>query len=594
MPTDRGDFSMVVFADPDEGVAKHAMVMFGGYRTTWGSDYDEEVCYTTTTTTIALPTITTTTLFGDQALFGDVGGSTQSPGSIGTTVHSVVGTFPWGYAGTTVASTTAPSTTTSTVTTTYVVINPFIGGGSTRTTTAEVTSTATSSTTETTLDDPLPANQPSTSAAGEQELTVVHGGQTYPATNSNSSGGSADDSSTSTLGTGSCQNQYYFDDLWIYRDTTDQWVTRPTSGTLPPSRRGHTMVARRAETNDTQLVLFGGHYQDIPYSDMWILDLSRSGDDGEWFQIDPYIQGDRPPSVAYHTMVYDHVVDVMVLFGGLHWLETNASNTDTLRNADRRCFKDAQGLPESYSGYTETDFLDAMKDKCRATDFCCQLTEHWPLSDNQSKWPPNELDNLTIRTNDTGALDLTAISTMCRATCTAKQFQAAFSVEVLDGVWIFDTNKCVGGCSGNGVCEMSQCICRPHWYGIDCSMPRCPGSTCYTHSKTREQFCVECSQHGKCVRGACVCLPGWGFDDCSAYLCEDNCSSTPNDVHGVCVEDFPVHQCHCFPPWGGHKCDERNCLNECSGRGTCAGGVCQCEDGFHGDDCSVFTFSIAD
>lgn len=285
----------------------------------------------------------------------------------------------------------------------------------------------------------------------------------------------------------------------------------------------------------------------------------------------------------------------MVLFGGLHWLETNASKTDILRNSDRRCLKDAQGLPESYSGVAETDFMNAMKTKCKDTDFCCQLTEYWPLpdNDNETLWPPTILDNQTIRT-DVGALNLTAISTMCRSICSAKKFQADFSSEVIDGVWIFDTNKCVGGCSGNGKCEMSQCICRPTWYGVDCSMRRCPGSTCYTHSKTREQFCVECSQHGKCVRGACVCLPGWGFDDCSAYLCEDNCSSTPTDVHGVCVEDFPVHQCHCSPPWGGHKCDELNCLNECSGRGICTGGVCQCEDGFHGEDCSVFMISIAD
>jgi len=590
MPTDRGDFGMVVFADPDEGVAKHAMVMFGGYRTTWGSDYDSEVCYTTTTTTIAPPTITTTTMFGDQALFGDVGGSTQSPGNSGTTVNSVIGTFPWGYADTTVASTTAPTTTTSTVTTTYAVINPFLGAA-TATTTTQVSSTVTASETETTSGEESSVDGSYDGTTEEPVLTVVHGGQTYAIANSSSSSGSAGASSTSTLGTGSCQNQYYFDDLWIYRDTTDQWVTRPTSGTLPPSRRGHTMVARRAETNDTQLVLFGGHYQDVPYSDMWILDLSRTGDDGEWFQIDPYIQGDRPPAVAYHTMVYDHVADVMVLFGGLHWLETNASNTDILRNSDRRCFKDAQGLPESYSGLPEAEFLNAMQAKCRDTDFCCQLTEFWPPADNQTVWPPSVLDNIQIRT-EAGALNVTAISTMCRSTCSAKQFQADFTVDVMDGVWVFDTNKCVGGCSGNGVCEMSQCICRPGWYGIDCSMPRCPGSTCYTHSKTREQFCVECSQHGKCVRGACVCLPGWGFDDCSAYLCEDNCSSTPTDVHGICVEDFPIHQCHCLPPWGGHKCDQLGCLNQCSGRGTCTGGVCQCEDGFHGDDCSVFMMRI--
>jgi len=318
---------------------------------------------------------------------------------------------------------------------------------------------------------------------------------------------------------------------------------------------------------------------------MWILDLNREGDEGEWFQIDPYIQGSLPPSVAYHTMVYAEIANLIIVFGGLHWNETNASNTDILRNDDRRCFKDAQGLPDTYNGTTEVEFLEAMVTKCQHANFCCQLTEQGT--------PPDIIGDDTIRTTE-GALNLTAISTMCRQICKTNQFNADFSPIMSEGIWAFSTNKCPGNCSGHGVCEMSQCVCKTSWYGIDCSMPRCPGSTCYAHSKTKEQFCVHCSQHGECVQGTCECFPGWGYDDCAAYLCEDNCSSTAIDVHGVCVEDFPVHQCHCYPPWSGSTCSDLLCLNDCSGRGTCVDGLCQCEIGFYGEDCSLFVLALTD
>lgn len=82
--------------------------------------------------------------------------------------------------------------------------------------------------------------------------------------------------------------KYYFDDLWYYDTLVNQWrlAFGPlVSGTLvrsaleifgdpPPPRKGHSMIvwhlarlrgsraeARNAESNDTQLVLFGGNEQ---------------------------------------------------------------------------------------------------------------------------------------------------------------------------------------------------------------------------------------------------------------------------------------------------------------------------------------------
>eukprot|EP00971_Amphidinium_carterae_P195937 3888341-Amphidinium_carterae.2 len=85
------------------------------------------------------------------------------------------------------------------------------------------------------------------------------------------------------------------------------------------------------------------------------------------------------------------------------------------------------------------------------------------------------------------------------------------------------------------------------------------GSICYVEPGSKEQSCIECSQHGRCVNGQCVCDPGWalalgcpacgldcqpsglaggwGYLDCSAVQCLDNCSSTPDEAHGICIED---------------------------------------------------------
>mmetsp|Transcript_88478 Transcript_88478/g.225261 ORF Transcript_88478/g.225261 Transcript_88478/m.225261 type:complete len:168 (-) Transcript_88478:70-573(-) len=166
---------------------------------------------------------------------------------------------------------------------------------------------------------------------------------------------------------------------------------------------------------------------------------------------------------------------------------------------------------------------------------------------------------------------------------------------MIEGVWMFATDVCLGttSCSGHGYCEMSQCVCEPKYYGIDCSQRRCPGSLCYTNQLTKEQFCMDCSSHGRCIDGECSCLPGWGFNDCSAVMCEDNCSSTPVETRGICVEDFPVHQCVCAGAWSGTKCDELLCLNGCSGHGTCQkDGTCVCAENFLGEDCSMWTLTI--
>lgn len=384
------------------------------------------------------------------------------------------------------------------------------------------------------------------------------------------------------VGPEACRRQYYFNDLWTYHATNNQWVQKPTTGDKPRARRGHSMIVRRSRTNDTQVVIFGGNHQDQALSDMWVLDLSRQKSERQWTRIDQFFKGLVPPSTSGQTMVYSPSSDRILVFGGLHWEPTDLLDTDRQRNVDRRCYKMAQGLPDM-AGEMESAFLAKMRQRCAESDFCCVLTDQ--------AVPPDSINGILIRTN-TSALNLTAISMLCRAECDVRAFVPDFSAKFSEGVWIYHAQSCEGGCSGHGTCDLSICVCQPGFYGTDCSFSHCPGSSCYTHPRTKEQFCIECSQHGRCVDGVCQCYPGWGYDDCSAALCEGNCSSNETHTQGICVEDFPVHQCSCVDNWSGDICNESLCLNQCSGRGHCWNHTCSCEPGYHGEDCSLFLFPI--
>eukprot|EP00434_Breviolum_minutum_P012469 symbB.v1.2.010984.t1/scaffold725.1/size168906/10 len=206
-----------------------------------------------------------------------------------------------------------------------------------------------------------------------------------------------------------------------------------------------------------------------------------------------------------------------------------------------------------------------MAAKCTASSFCCILTASVRASGQP---PPKVMSGIQIRTAE-NALNLTAISTLCRSDCEDNAFFPEFYPIISEGVWTFNMSSCPNNCNGHGRCDFSQCVCEPPWYGADCSLRKCLGTVCYADSSTKEQFCLECSSHGKCVNSECICDPGWSYADCS-------------------VPDFPVHQCHCFGRFSGYTCNELLCLNACSGRGVCNQGVCQCENGFHGDDCSIF------
>lgn len=389
-------------------------------------------------------------------------------------------------------------------------------------------------------------------------------------------------------------SSYYFQDTWKYDATVNQWLEVRTvgrQGVKPEARRGARMVARNSRTNDTTIIVFGGHVQDTAFADMWILDTQDGNSAGVWTRLNQFFVGLTPPTMTYHTMLYDNKTDQIIVFGGIHWKPTDLTVTDSRRNVDRRCMKEAQELGETWTGasakkpWNEQRFLKYITDKCAATQFCCSLAG---LTLGQGK----TFNGMDIRPAINAPLCLMNVSIVCRQDCEKKAFKPVFYPIMVEGVWTFSPNKCQSNCGGHGSCEMSQCTCEVGWYGADCLSKRCPGSSCYTHPYTKEQHCIECSQHGRCIDGQCECYTGWGYDDCSAMNCENNCSSNHLVTRGICIEDFPVHQCVCLGKWAGVICDRALCLNDCSGRGDCIQGVCKCQKYFHGEDCSLWAFPL--
>lgn len=261
--------------------------------------------------------------------------------------------------------------------------------------------------------------------------------------------------------------------------------------------------------------------------------------------------------------------------------------------------KNAKKLRERYGTrddwLPESQILDLLvyyDGLCKSSaGFCCRLTENWRMGEDF----PKVVGDWELWNERRKAYDLDALTKLCREDCEAKKFVPEFHPILSEGIWLFRPQACPGpDCSGHGYCEMAQCVCEQNWLGADCSMPKCPGSACYTHPTSQRQTCTFCSQRGRCIRGKCECAAGWVGHDCAGVECANNCSSTPTEHRGTCVEDFPVSQCVCVGRFAGHDCSVNKCLHDCSGHGSCEEGRCECQPMYFGVDCSVFVFRITD
>ena len=97
----------------------------------------------------------------------------------------------------------------------------------------------------------------------------------------------------------------YFNDTWTYNIATDNWVNRSASP-APAPRAGHSLTY---DPVNGVLVLFGGHNETAYFKDTWTFDLSTNA----WTQKSPSYS---PASRAGHTAAYDASTGTVVLFGG--------------------------------------------------------------------------------------------------------------------------------------------------------------------------------------------------------------------------------------------------------------------------------------
>jgi hypothetical protein len=210
---------------------------------------------------------------------------------------------------------------------------------------------------EDTTADSLPSQQPPQrgdfclttyqNSAGATDIVVMFGFRTYSSTparpypNKNSL-----EDPYPTL-------PYYLNDIWIYEPYNMLWLQRfvyeSQASVQPSARRGAAAVTLGAGTEDPQVLMVGGHRNDDLFFDMWTLNVQRRPKESRtWTRIDPFIRGKRPDPVAYHSMVYSETLDMVVLMGGLGWTSSDLAVTDSVRDLDRRCFKQAKDVATKF------------------------------------------------------------------------------------------------------------------------------------------------------------------------------------------------------------------------------------------------------
>ena len=106
----------------------------------------------------------------------------------------------------------------------------------------------------------------------------------------------------------------------------------------------------------------------------------------------------------------------------------------------------------------------------------------------------------------------------------------------------------------------------------------------------------DCGPNGFCNCGTfqCMCKPGFYGPDCSSDVCDSNCGE-----NGHCIARYlggtlqpAENACVCESPWVGAQCDKNPCTGvTCSGHGTCVAvdennHKCQCDGGYAGDACA--------
>jgi hypothetical protein len=97
------------------------------------------------------------------------------------------------------------------------------------------------------------------------------------------------------------------DDTWVYDPVANTWTELAPAGPVPSARLGHAMAYHPSLD---RVVLFGGWRGGVYLDDTWFFDPAT----GAWEEIEP--RGLVPPGRSSHSMYYDPLGGVLVVFGG--------------------------------------------------------------------------------------------------------------------------------------------------------------------------------------------------------------------------------------------------------------------------------------
>jgi uncharacterized protein (TIGR03437 family) len=170
-------------------------------------------------------------------------------------------------------------------------------------------------------------------------------------------------------------------DLWSYSLSNQTWTKLQPTGTLPPSRLGHTLLT---DNKRRRLILFGGQASGF-FSDVWAYDIAANN----WSRLG--INGAGPSNRYGHSAVLDEETNRMIISHGFTdsgrfddtWafdLNTNQwSNISPSANRPlRRCLHHAVLDPQSRQMY--------LYGGCASGAGPCPLGDLWAFDLRTNRW----------------------------------------------------------------------------------------------------------------------------------------------------------------------------------------------------------------
>jgi MYXO-CTERM domain-containing protein len=353
--------------------------------------------------------------------------------------------------------------------------------------------------------------------------------------------------------------------IWEYDPALNSWRDRTV--TAPPAGVTRSYFDVAFDSNRGKIVMLGGTSGGAYNTDIWEWDTTT----GVWAQLMPAAGSPIPDARHYHTMVYDSVRRVIVLFGGYHdvtgfnapgndswewdanllrWSETTPTGVKPApRYSHAMAFNSVRGSTYVFGGTVPEDTAYGP-------------SEFWEY-----------MPNATARPNGAG--------------CTvATEATACVSKHCVDGVCCAQTAaECAGTCKSCNVAGMTGTCAN-----VPAGQPdeTCPSDqACDAAQACKKRLGQACNAFNECATGNCV------DGVCCDTACNDRCKQCNLAAkRGTCSfvpsgDEDPTGVPACVSePDQGRFCDGAgNCNNmaKAAGKPCTAGGQCLstfCIDGY--------------